>query len=82
MVSASYSDGSIWSSRRTGRTVLTLSFLTRTLREDMAAGGARSAKSQRKIREKKRSSHKSRYAEFGFAQMEMITAPWRPFFDG
>lgn len=36
---ASYSEGSIWSSLSTGRGVLTLSFLTRTLREDMVQGG-------------------------------------------
>lgn len=38
VVSASYSDGSIWSSLRTGRGVLTLNFLTRTLRDDMVQG--------------------------------------------
>lgn len=66
VVRASYSEGSIWSSRRTGSVVLTLNFLTRTLRDDMLAGGRRgererrrSAARRRKIREKKRSRHKT-----------------------
>lgn len=35
VVSASYSEGSIWSSLSTGSVVLMLNFLTRTFREDM-----------------------------------------------
>jgi hypothetical protein len=82
VVSASYSEGSIWSSLSTGSAVLTLNFLTLTLREDMVAGWWRVAESQRKTRKKIRSSHKTRLVRPPHAIFEMQEASWWPFFDG
>lgn len=54
-------------SLRTGRGVLTLSFLTRTFRVDMAVRDGRTAQSQRKNRKKNGSGHTQWCPTFTFA---------------
>jgi hypothetical protein len=48
----------------------------------MVPGWARSASNRRKIRKKKRSSHKYGHAKLPFAKRKMEKAQWWLFFDG